>query len=51
MVIKIAETEDRTVNLRHLMDFGTEPFTIHILNTDQIVHSMDELVSIAGEFV
>ena len=50
-LLKIAETEDRTVNLRHLMDFGTEPFTIHILNTDQIVHSMDELVSIAGEFV
>ena len=50
-LLKIAETEERTVNLRHLMDFGTEPFTIHILNTDQIVHSMDELVSIAGEFV
>ena len=50
-LLKIAETEDRTVNLHHLMDFGTEPFTIHILNTDQIVHSMDELVSIAGEFV
>ena len=31
--------------------FGTESFTIHILKTDQIVHSMDELVSIAGEFV
>lgn len=50
-LLKIAETEDRTVNLHHLMDFGTEPFTIHILNTDKIVHSMDELVSIAGEFV
>ena len=33
-LLKIAETEDRTVNPRHLMDFGTEPFTIHILNTD-----------------
>ncbi len=50
-LLKIAETEDRTVNLHHLMRFGTEPFTIRVLNTDQIVHSMEELVSIAGEFV
>ena len=50
-LLKIAETEDRTVNLRHLMDFGKQPFTVRILNTDQIVHSMEELISIAGEFV
>lgn len=50
-LLKIAETEDRTVNLRHLMDFGENPFTVRILNTDQIVHSMEELVSVAGEFV
>ena len=50
-LLKIAEEEDRTVNLHHLMNFGDEPFEIRILNTDQIVHSMEELVSIAGEFV
>ncbi len=50
-LLKIAEKEDRTVNLRHLIDFGKEPFEIRILNTDQIVHSMKELVPIAGEFV
>ena len=50
-LLKIAENEDRTINLRHLMRFGPEQFTIHILNTDQIVHSTEELVSIAGEFV
>ena len=50
-LLKIAESEDRTINLLHLMDFEPEPFSIHILNTDQIVHSMEELVSIAGEFV
>lgn len=50
-LLKIAETEDRTINLRHLMDFGKEPFTVRILNTDQIVHSMKELVPVAGEFV
>lgn len=50
-LLKIAENEERTINLRHLMDFGQEPFAIRILNTDQIVHSMEELVSAAGEFV
>lgn len=50
-LLKIAQQEDRTVNLRHLMDFGLDPFTIRILNTNQIVHSMKELVPIAGEFV
>ena len=50
-LLKIAEKEDRTVNLHHLMDFGEEQFSICILNTNQIVHSMDELVPIAGEFV
>lgn len=50
-LLKIAEKEDRTINLRHLMDFGDEPFMIHILNTNQTVHSMAELIPIAGEFV
>ena len=50
-LLKIANTEDRTINLRHLMDFGKEPFTVCILNTNQVVHSMRELVLIAGEFV
>lgn len=50
-LLKIAESEDRTVNLRHLMDFGEDSFTVRILNTNQIVHSMKELVPIAGEFV
>ena len=50
-LLKIAETEDRTINLRHLMKFEAEPFDIRILNTNQVVHSMEELVSIAGEFV
>ena len=44
-------SSDITINLRHLMDFGEKEFTIHILNTDQIVHSMEELVMIAGMFV
>ena len=49
--LKIAEKEDRTINLHHLMDFGKEGFDILILNTNQIVHTKMKLVSIAGEFV
>ncbi len=49
--LEIARDEERTINLRHLMDFGDGPFTIRILNTNEIVHSMRELVPIAGEFV
>ena len=50
-LLKIAEDEDRTINLRHLMDFGDEEFSIKILNTNQVVHSMKELVPIAGKIV
>lgn len=50
-LLDMAEREDRTINLRHLMDFGDESFTIRIMNTGQVVHSMKELVPIAGEFV
>lgn len=50
-LLKIAEEKDVTINLRHLMNFGNEPFTIHILNTDQIVHSMKELIPVAGLYV
>ena len=50
-LLKIAESEDRTINLHHLMRFGSEPFTVRVLNTDQIVHSTEEFVSMVGEFV
>ena len=50
-LLKIAEKEDRTINLRHIMDFGTEPFEINILNADTVVHSMREFVDIAIKYV
>lgn len=50
-ILKIAETRELTVNLRHLMNFGEEKFDIHILNTDQLVHDMRELVMVAGLYV
>ncbi len=42
--LKIAENEDRTINLRHIMDFGEGYFEIMVLNTERIVNSQRELV-------
>ena len=39
------------VNLRHSMDFGFGHFDIHTLDTGQIVHTMRELVPVAGLLV
>lgn len=50
-LLKIASQEDRTVNLRHIMDFGKEPFQINVLNAGRIVHSMAELTDIAIDYV
>ena len=50
-LLKIAEKEDRTVNLRHVMNFGTEPFEIEVLNTGTIVHNAREYADIAVDFV
>ena len=50
-LLEIGKEKDITVNLRHIMDFGEVSFDIHILNTDQVVHSMKELIPIAGMIV
>lgn len=50
-LLKMGEERDITINLRHLMDFGKQTFEINILNTDQIVHNMEELLPIAGMIV
>ncbi|MBR1639484.1 MAG: DUF4869 domain-containing protein [Treponema sp.] len=50
-LLKIAQNKDVTVNLRHLMDFGTGDFTIKIENTNKIVHNMLELITEAGSLV
>lgn len=50
-LLKIAEKEDRIINLRHLMDFGSDAFEIEILNVGKIVHTMKELVEIAVRYV
>lgn len=33
------------------MDFGDDEFDVHILNTGENVHNMNELVPIAGTYV
>lgn len=50
-LLKIAEEKDVSINLRHLMDFGEDEFDICILNTNQIVHTMRELVPVAARYV
>ena len=49
--LKIAEKEDRTINLRHIMDFGDGPLEILILNSGKIVNSQKELVEEAIDFL
>ena len=49
--LKMGRARDITINLRHLMDFGDGEFEIRILNTGKIVHSMLELIPIAGLYV
>lgn len=50
-LLKMTEQDERTINLRHIMDFGSGTFSLHILNTNEIVHSMKELVPVAGLLV
>ena len=49
--LDMSKKEDRIINLRHIMNFGEGEFTIKIINNDQIVHSMKELVMVAGDFL
>lgn len=50
-LLKMAQTEDITINLRHLMDFGEGEYEIEILNNHQIVHNRSDYIAAAGEYV
>lgn len=50
-ILKMAQKQDLTINLRHIMDFGEGDFKIYILNTNQIVNNMKELIPVAGIYV
>lgn len=52
-ILRIAKEakEDITINLRHIMDFGSGTFEIRILNNGEIVHNMQEYVRYAGLYL
>ncbi len=50
-LLAIGDMMDVTINLRHIMDFGKDRFTVKVLNTDQIIHNMDEMIPVAGMIV
>lgn len=50
-ILKIAEKKDLTINLRHVMEFGDEPFTIKVLNTGEFVHNMYDFLRNAANYV
>ncbi len=46
-ILKIAESKDLTINLRHIMEFGDGEFEMKILNTGEVVHNMLEFVIVS----
>lgn len=50
-ILKLGREKDLTINLRHVMGFGKEPFEILILNTGEIVYDMVSFVKAAGRYV
>ncbi len=50
-ILQIAKQKDLTINLRHIMDFGNDPFEAKILNTGEIVHDMLSFIRIAAKYV
>ena len=49
--LDMSKKQDRTINLRHIMDFGERKLNIQILNNGAEVHSMRELVMIAADYL
>lgn len=51
-ILQIANEQDLTINLRHMMDFGKNTeFCICVKNGGEIVHSMKELIPIANHYL
>ena len=50
-LLRIGRKKDVVVNLRHIMEFGDDPFEVEVLNTGEVIHSMDYLVPVAGRYV
>ena len=50
-VLEIGKRKDLTINLRHIMNFGKEPFEIKILNNGEMVHDLDRFIAVAAKYV
>jgi len=50
-LLRIGRKKDVVVNLRHIMEFGDDPFEVEVLNTGEVIHSMHDLVPVAGRYV
>lgn len=50
-LLEYGKQRDITINLNHIMDFGTGKFEIEILNNRKIVHDMKEYVIEAIKFL
>lgn len=50
-LLEFGKLKDVTINLNHIMDFGTEEFEIEILNNHRLVHNMKEYVIEAVKYL
>lgn len=50
-ILKMADTEDVTINLLHIMDFGQEEINAVILNNNTVVHSREEYITQAKKYI
>lgn len=50
-ILKIAETKDLTINLRHIMDFGEDAFEAFILNENITVRNMSDFAAAAADYI
>lgn len=50
-ILQIGKKKELTINLNHIMDFGTDEFEIEILNTNEVIHNRKEFTEIAVEYV
>ena len=50
-ILEIGKRKDLTINLRHIMNFGREPFEIKILNNGEMVHDLDRFIAVAAKYV
>lgn len=50
-ILELAEEQDVTINLRHIMNFGKRRFIAKILNDGSIVNGMEEFLAAAARYV